>query len=299
VPVRAVKITVRKPVGTETLEGTVRTELSLDRVIAGDDPETGIASVTMQLIDDCANRAVLAHTNEDMAGGTVSEIVAVALDPFSEAVMVAPSSSETLPVRIWNVAVVAFAGTVTEAGAVNTGAAQLVNVTTAPPAGAWFEMVTVQTALALEANAPGVHCKDVMVRGACKEMLVDALVPLREPVSVAVELPAHMFTVPPEVFPPTLDVDAACAVETLNVAWVAFAATVTDAGAVSTLGALFVNVTDRPPTEAGCDTVTVQDVVEFGPMVVAAQDSMLNVGACNISVVLTVEPFNEAVKAAD
>jgi hypothetical protein len=294
-----VKVTERESVGTETLEGIVRTELSLDRAIVAADPETGMASVTVQFIDDCAIRAPPAHMSEDMVGTTVSEIIALALDPFSEPVMVAPSSSETLPVRIWNVAVVAFAGTVMETGAVNTGAAQLVNVTTAPPAGAWFEMATVQTALALEANAPGVHCKDVIVSGACKDMVADALVPLREPVKVAVGLADHIFAVLAEVFPPMTDVDAVCAVATLKVAWVAFAATVVDAGAVSTLGALFVKVTAKPPRGAGCDNVTVQIVVAFGPMVVAAHDSVLNVDACNVTVIFAVDPFNEAFKATD
>ena len=85
-----------------------------------------------------------------------------------------------------NVAVVAFANTVMEAGAANAGEPLLPTVTTAPPAGAAFDSVTVQTAFPLDASVVGVHCKDVTVADVCKDTVVDAVVPLNEPVSVAV-----------------------------------------------------------------------------------------------------------------
>ena len=85
-----------------------------------------------------------------------------------------------------NVAVVAFAATVTDTGTVSAGDALLVRVTTAPPTGAALDKVTVHVALPFEDQVAGVHESALMVTGACKVTVAVAVVPLRVPVSVAV-----------------------------------------------------------------------------------------------------------------
>ena len=85
-----------------------------------------------------------------------------------------------------NVAEVAFADTVTDAGAVNTVAALFVSVTTEPPVGATFDSVTVQVALALAPRALGVHANDETRTVACNETVVDTEDPLSDAPSVAV-----------------------------------------------------------------------------------------------------------------
>ena len=83
-------------------------------------------------------------------------------------------------------AVVAFAATVTDAGAVNAGDPLFPNVTTAPPAGAACDNVTVQVALPFEAIVDAVHVKPLIVAGACSATVALALVAFSVPVSVAV-----------------------------------------------------------------------------------------------------------------
>jgi hypothetical protein len=70
------------------------------------------------------------------------------------------------PVVTLKAAVVAFAATVTDAGAVNAGDPLFPNVTTAPPAGAACDNVTVQVALPFEAIVDAVHVKPLIVAGA-------------------------------------------------------------------------------------------------------------------------------------
>ena len=76
---------------------------------------------------------------------------------MSEAVSVAVWSADRLPVEMLNVAEIAFAGTVSDPGAVTTVAALLESVTTEPPEGATFDSVTVQVALPFAPRALGVH----------------------------------------------------------------------------------------------------------------------------------------------
>ena len=204
-------------------------------------------------------------------------MVAAALELSKEAIRVAPCSPDTLPVEMLNVAVVAFAATVTEDGAFNKSAAQLVNVTTAPPTGAWFDRVTVQTPLALGPSALGVHCSDVTVTDDWKLIVVDAVDPLREPVRVAVGLAGKPVAVP--AFTIAVDADAAGPVEMLKVLVVALAATETVAG-------------------AGCNSVTVHVVLEFGPNDVAAQFSPPTAGACKNTVAVAVVPLRVPVSVA-
>jgi hypothetical protein len=84
------------------------------------------------------------------------------------------------------VAVVAVAGTVTEAGSVRTFAMAPERATTAPPVGAALVKVTVQVVLALEAKLVATHCMDEIRPGAVSGREADWEEPLREAVMVAV-----------------------------------------------------------------------------------------------------------------
>jgi hypothetical protein len=86
------------------------------------------------------------------------------------------------------VAVVAVAGTVTEAGSVRTLAMAPEMATTAPPVGAALVKVTVQVVLALEAKLVATHCRDEIrpEAVAVREREADWEEPLREAVMVAV-----------------------------------------------------------------------------------------------------------------
>ena len=75
---------------------------------------------------------------------------------------------------------------------------------------------------------------------------------------------------------------------------VAFAATVTDAGAFSAGDPLFVIVTTAPPTGAACDSVAVHDVLPFEFSVVAVHPSAVMVGSEEVA--LTVPPLAESAR---
>ena len=81
-----------------------------------------------------------------------------------------------------NVAVVAAAGTATDAGTVNAEVALLERVTVEPPVGAALERVTVQVVVEDAARVVFVHCSDVSVIGAVTVSVADWV----EPLSVAV-----------------------------------------------------------------------------------------------------------------
>jgi hypothetical protein len=83
------------------------------------------------------------------------------------------------------VAVVAVAGTVTEAGSVRTLAMPPEMATTAPPVGAALLKVTVQVVLALEARVVAVHWRAEISAGATNEIVEVLEEPLREAVAVA------------------------------------------------------------------------------------------------------------------
>ena len=84
---------------------------------------------------------------------------------------------------------------------------------------------------------------------------------------------------------------ARAAVVTLNVAEVALAATVTDAGVVSAV-LLSVIVTPAPPVGAALVSVTVQVLEAFGPMLAGVQEIEDTVtGARRFTVVLAELPL--------
>ena len=89
------------------------------------------------------------------------------------------------PVEAVKLAVVALAGTVTEAGSVRTLAMPPERATEDPAAGAAPVKVTVQVALALEARVEGVHCREEIRTAAVRETVALLEEPLRDAVIVA------------------------------------------------------------------------------------------------------------------
>ena len=195
--------------------------------------------------------------------------------------------AESAPVEMLNVALVEFAATVTDAGAVSVGAALLDSVTADPPAGAAADKVTAQFVLLLAAKVVDVQLNPEIVRGAagaCSEIVVEPVLPFNAPVNVAVWLV--------EIVP----------VEILKVAELAFAATVTDAGTVKTEGALFVIVTVAPLAPTAGDRFMVHDVPLFEERLLDVQARPVicdkTVGACRETVAEACVPFIHAVRVA-
>jgi hypothetical protein len=84
------------------------------------------------------------------------------------------------------VAVLAAAGTRTEAGVVRAPGMLLESVTVAPPVGAAFEVVTLHVVEVAEASDTLVHDKDVRVSGALIEIASVLVPPFRLAVRFAV-----------------------------------------------------------------------------------------------------------------
>ena len=84
----------------------------------------------------------------------------------------------------------------------------------------------------------------------------------------------------------------------MNVALTAPAATVTEAGAVNTVEALFVKVTAAPPVSAARESVTVQDVLLFADNAVKVHPIPRSVGSGCSDMVTVAVPFRVAVKVA-
>lgn len=109
--------------------------------------------------------------------------------PFRAAVSNAVWALETVPVDIPNVALVAFAATVTDGGTVKVGAALDASVTVVPPVSAGLVNVTVHVVLAFEPSVDTVHPTVLTVGGAdaaCNEIVVEAELPFKTAVRVAV-----------------------------------------------------------------------------------------------------------------
>ena len=136
--------------------------------------------------------------------------------------------------------------------------------------------MTVHVVLAFDDNVVLVQFRPVTVAGTtgtCREICVDAPPPLSDAESTAVWF---VDTVP---------------VEILKVAEDAFAATLTDEGAVSVADAVFPNVTTAPPVPAACDKVTVQLVLPFDDKVVVLHDKPVTVGRGWVVVMVAVPPL--------
>ena len=179
-----------------------------------------------------------------------------------------------------NVTVVAAAGTVTDVGTVSK-ALLLESETSDPPAGAAPESVTVQVEAALLARLAGAQTRLVRVMvGATNEIVAV----LGTPAKVAVTVAAWLLAMTPAV--------------AVNVAVVAAAGTVTDAGTVSK-ALLLESETSDPPAGAGFESVTVQVEAALLARLVGAQETPVKeAGASNEIVAVCEAPFNVAVTVA-
>jgi hypothetical protein len=147
----AVKIALAAPAGTSTEAGTVNAEVKLLARETVVPPVGAVAEmVTLQVVFAEAARLVLPHCRAEtvIAGPAVIEIVAEALEPPIEAVTFALWLELTAAAVAVKVAVVAAAGTSTEAGTVKAETRLLPRVTVVPPVGAALETVTVQVVVA-------------------------------------------------------------------------------------------------------------------------------------------------------
>ena len=174
---------------------------------------------------------------------TVTVSVIGLLDPLRTAVIVADWFDVTAAAVAVKVAVVAPAATAAQSGTVRAAFELLDSATWVPPVGAAFEIVTVHVVVEDGAGVVLPHCKDVTVICVVTVSVIGWLDPLRTAVIVAFWLLLIV------------------AVLAVNVAVVAPAPTVTEAGTVTTSRRLLVNVTTAPPVGAAFK-VTVHVVVE-------------------------------------
>ena len=238
-PVVAANVAVVAPANTVTEAGTVNSVLLSVTVTTALPAGAALLSLTVHVLDELAPRLVGLHANDDTVTAATRLMLAVCEVLLYDAVTTAVASLPTAPVVAANVAVVAPANTVTEAGAVNSVLLS-VTVTTALPAGAALLSVTVHVLDELAPRLVGLHANDDTVTAATRLMLAVCEVLLYAAVTTAV---ASL---------PTAPVVAA------NVAVVAPANTVTEAGTVNTVLFVLVNVTTALPAGAAAVKVTVQ-----------------------------------------
>ena len=281
-----VKLAAVADAGTVTEAGTVRVEVALLESVTLMPPlGAALDRITTQVVEEEAARLVLAQVSEDKvtapAGDTV--IVTAPLVPLSVAVIVAVWFEETALAVAVKVAVVADAGTVTEAGTVRVEVALLESATLAPPLGAAFDRVTVQVVEEEAGRLVLAQLSEVRVTAAAGDTVIVTvrLVPLSVAVTIAVWL---------------VMTDNAVAVK---VAVVADAGTVIEAGTVNAVIALLESATLAPPAGAALDSVTVQAVDNREPRLMLEQLSELRV-TCTTSDRLAVRltPFRVAVAVA-
>ncbi|HUI58056.1 MAG TPA: hypothetical protein VLY04_23945 [Bryobacteraceae bacterium] len=267
VPAVALNVAEVAPAATVTDTGTVNAALLLVNVTAL--PPVGAAwfSVTVQVLEALGPRLVGLQASAVIVVGAVKLIVALCELLPRVAVTVAGCEVVKVPVVALNVAEVAPAATVTDAGTVTT-VLLLVSATALPPAGAAWFSVTVQVLEALGPRLAGLQASAVTVVGAVR--LIVALCELLPRVAVTVA-DCEVVKVP---------------VVALNVAEVAPAATVTDAGTVTTV-LLLVSATALPPVGAAWFSVTVQVLEALGPRLAGLQASAVTVvGAVKLIVAL-------------
>jgi hypothetical protein len=285
-PAVTVKLPVVAPAATVAEAGVVNAVLLSERATA--EPPLGAApdNVTVQV--ELALEATLVGEQASLlsvtAAGAVIVTAAVAVLPFSDAVIVTDWVLVTEPAVTVKVPVVAPAATVAEAGVVN---AVLLSerVTTEPPLGAAPDNVTVQVELALEATLVGEQASLLSVTAAGAVIVTAAVAVL--PFSDAVIVTDWVLVTEPAV--------------TVKLPVVAPAATVAEAGVVNAV-LLSERVTAEPPLGAAPDNVTVQVELALEATLVGEQASLLSVtaaGAVIVTAAVAVLPFSDAVIVTD
>jgi hypothetical protein len=261
--VETVKVTVVAPAGTVTDAATVAAVVLLDFSVTTVPPAgAGPFKVIVPVLEAPPFTDVGFSTNVIGAHVGVTWRTAFCETALYVPVMFTLATAVTLTVVIANVADVAPAGTVTEAGTF-ADTLELVSVTTTPPAGAAPLSVTVPV-------TPAPPTTDA---GFTVTVLSDTVATAGFTVSAAVfETAPFVAVIVTAVTAVTVDV------VTVNVAVVAPAATVTLAGTVAA-ALLDVSVTTMPPAGAADNKVTVP-VLDVPPVTdVGFKATVLSTGA--------------------
>jgi hypothetical protein len=162
----ALKVAELAAAATVTDPGTVSVALVFVSVTSAPAAGATFVSVTVQVLEAFAPRLVGLQESDDTSTGATRLIVVFA-ELLYVAVTVALWSLGMAPVVALNVAVVAAAATVTDAGTVSVGLV-LVRVTIAPPAGAALVRVTVQALDPFRPRLVGLHASDDISTGAVR-----------------------------------------------------------------------------------------------------------------------------------
>ena len=187
VPAVAVKLAVVAVAGMVRDAGTVNRPLLEDKLTAVPPVGAALDSITVQEVLALVARLEAVHVREDRFTGASREIVTGDELPLSEAVIVALALALIVPAVTVKLAVVAVAGTVTEAGTVKSPLLED-RLTAVPPVGAALDSVTVQEVLALVARLEAVHVREDRLTGASREIVTGDELPLREAEIVALAL---------------------------------------------------------------------------------------------------------------
>jgi hypothetical protein len=153
----ALNVAVVAAAATVTDAGTVKAALLSEIAIAAPPVGAALLRVTVQVLEAFGPRLVGLHASEETTTGATRLIVALAEVPLYVAVTVALWSLAIVPAAALKVADKEPAATVKDAGTVKTALLSEIAIA-APPAGAAFESVTVQTELVPEVRLAGLHC---------------------------------------------------------------------------------------------------------------------------------------------
>jgi hypothetical protein len=153
----ALNVAVVAAAATVTDAGTVKAALLSEIAIAAPPVGAALLSVMVQVLEAFGPRLVGLHASEETTTDADRLMVALAEVPLYVAVTVALWSLAIVPAVALKVADREPAATVTDAGTVNAALLSEIAIA-APPAGAAFESVTVQTELAPEVRLAGLHC---------------------------------------------------------------------------------------------------------------------------------------------
>jgi hypothetical protein len=180
-----VKTPVVEPAGIDATRGTAAPASEMLRAIVAPPAGAGPVRVIVQVLVPLAGSVDGLHCTEETVITADRVIFTLCEPPPYDAVTDPLWFALRLPVVIANDPVVAFAGTVTDPGAVSPDNPVLLRLTTTPLAPAALDSVTVQFALAFAPNVVGLHCSEERTAGASKDSVKETDVPLYVAVTVA------------------------------------------------------------------------------------------------------------------